>query len=109
MWPPKPKSYSYDSLKLVHKKLKFTFDVANCDRIFDELCNAGYIRCQHKIPPVEELKKKAYCKWHNVFSHATNDCNVFHRQVQSIINEGQLSLKEMQVDKNPFPVNTLEL
>jgi hypothetical protein len=26
-----------------------------------------------------------------------------------IINEGQLSLKEMQIDRNPFPINKLDL
>jgi hypothetical protein len=30
---------------------------------------------------MEELKRRAYCKWHNSFSHATNDCNVFRRQI----------------------------
>jgi hypothetical protein len=43
------------------------------------------------------------------FSHDTNDCNVFRRQVQSAINKGGLSLKEMQVGKNSFPVNTIDL
>jgi len=59
------------------------------------------------------LKRHAYCKWHNSFSHATNDCNVFRRQVQSAVDEGRLVLSEMQVDKTPFPahtnVHTLEL
>jgi hypothetical protein len=63
----------------------------------------------HTIPPLDELKRKAYYRWHNSFSHATNNCNVFHRQVQSAINEGRLSLKEMQVDKNPFSVSTIDL
>jgi hypothetical protein len=63
----------------------------------------------HTIPPLDELKRKAYCRWHNSFSHATNDCNVFCRRVQSAINEGLLSLKEMQVDKNPFVVSTIDL
>ena len=44
-----------------------------------------------------------------ILSHATNDCNVFRRQVQSAINEGRLVLSEMQIDKAPFPVHTLEL
>jgi hypothetical protein len=43
------------------------------------------------------------------YSHATDDCNVFRRQIQSAINEGHLMLHEMQVDKQPFPVNTMEL
>jgi hypothetical protein len=44
----------------------------------------------HTIPPADELKRKAYCKWNNSFSHATNDCNVFRRHIQSTINEGRL-------------------
>ena len=39
----------------------------------------------------------------------TNDCNVFRRHVQSAINEGQLVLSEMQIDKAPFSVHALEL
>jgi hypothetical protein len=46
-WPSKAKSYSYDSLKPVdknrHEEIKFTFDVAKCDKIFDELHKAGCI------------------------------------------------------------------
>jgi hypothetical protein len=57
---------------------------------------------------MEELKRRAYCKWHNSFSHATNDCNVFRRQMQSAINEGRLAFQEMQVDTHPFPVNIIE-
>ena len=41
--------------------------------------------------------------------HLMLDCNVFRRQVQSAINEGRLVLSEMQIDKAPFPVHTLEL
>jgi len=68
--------------------IKFTFDVSKCDRIFDELNRLGCIKLSHTISPIEELKRHAYCKWHNSFSHATNDCNVFRRQIQSAVNEG---------------------
>jgi hypothetical protein len=34
---------------------------------------------------------------------------VFRRQVQSAINEGRLTFHEMQVDKAPFPINTMDL
>jgi hypothetical protein len=44
----------------------------------------------------------------NSFFHATNDCNVFRRQIQLDINEGRLAFQEMQVDTQPFPVNTIE-
>ena len=52
----------------------------------------------HAIPPLEELKQHAYCKWHNSFSHATNDCNMFRRQIQSGVNESRLVVPQMQVD-----------
>ena len=63
----------------------------------------------HVIPPLEELKQRAYCKWHDSSSQATNDCNVFHRQIQSAINEGQLALHETQVDEASFPLHTIDL
>jgi len=61
------------------------------------------------IPPLEELKRRAYCKWHDSSSHATNDCNVFRRQIQSAINEGRLALHETQVDEASFPLHTNDL
>jgi hypothetical protein len=113
VWPSKAKSLTCDALKPTHKKweddIKYTLDVAKCDKIFDELHKGGHIKLSHTLPPLEELKRWAYCKWHNSYSHATNDCNVFHRQVQSAINEGRLRLKEMQVDRSPFPVNKLDM
>ena len=86
--------------------MKFTFDVSKCDRIFDELLRLGHIKINHVIPPLEELKRRAYCKFHNSYSHVTNDCNVFRCQVQSAMNEGQLIFPEMKVDKTPFHVHT---
>ena len=83
--------------------------MVKCDRIFDELHKGGYIKLSHTLPPLDEVKRRAFCKWHNSYSHATNDCNVFRRQVQSAINEGRLSLKEMQIDRQPFPINKLDL
>jgi hypothetical protein len=86
VWPSKEKSYSCSSLKPASKgrqeEIKFTFDVSKCDRIFYELLKSGNIKSTHIIPPLEELKRCAYCKFHNLFSHAINDCNVFCRQVQ---------------------------
>jgi hypothetical protein len=88
----------------------YTFDVAKCDRIFDYLLQEKQIKLPsgHVIPSPEQLKKHVYYKWYNSYSHATNDCNVFHRQVQSAINEGRLKFAEslqMKLDKDPFPAN----
>jgi hypothetical protein len=90
--------------------MRYTFNVANCDRIFDYLLQEKQIKLLsgHVIPSLEQLKKHVYCKWHSSYSHATNDCNVFHRLVQSAINEGRLKFAkspQMKLDKNPFPAN----
>ena len=94
IFPSNDKLCTCGSLKPIQKNrqdnIKFTFDVAKCDRIFDELNKLGYIKLSHAVPLLEELKRHAYCKWHNSFSHATNDCNMFRRQIQSAINEGRL-------------------
>jgi hypothetical protein len=76
--------------------------------VFDELLKNGNIKINHIVPFADELKRRAYCKWHNSFSHATNDCNVFRRQIQSAINEGRLKFQEMQVDTEPFPMNMID-
>jgi hypothetical protein len=81
--PSKAKSLTCDALKLIHKSrqddIKYMIHVAKCDKIFDELHKGGYIKISHTLPPREELKRRAYCKWHNSYSHATNDCNIFCR------------------------------
>jgi hypothetical protein len=113
VWPSKDNPSTCASLKPVrknrHEEVKFTFDVSKCDRIFDELAKAGKLKFSHTIPPNDELKRRAYCKFHNTYSHATNDCNVFRRQIQSAIDQGRLMIGIMQIDENPFPVHTLEL
>jgi hypothetical protein len=40
-----------------------------------------------------------------LISQATNDCNVFRRQIQSAINEGRLKFQE---DTEPFPMNVID-
>jgi hypothetical protein len=84
VWPSKSKASSCASLKPATKgrqgELKFTFD---------ELLKLENIKISHTMPPLDEIKRRAYCKFHNSYSHATNDCNVFRRQIQSTINEGR--------------------
>jgi hypothetical protein len=90
--------------------MHYIFNVAKCDRIFDYLLLEKQIKLlsNHIMPSLERLKKHTYCKWHNSYSYVTNDCNVFHRQVQSAIYEGRLKFVEspqMKLDKDPFLVN----
>ncbi|KAK1670865.1 hypothetical protein QYE76_059024 [Lolium multiflorum] len=64
-----------------------------------------------KIPTVQELNGKPYCKWHNSFSHTTNDCRVWRQQIQMAIEQGRLIFNQyaMKVDTHPFPaVNMVE-
>ncbi|OMO89508.1 Retrotransposon gag protein [Corchorus capsularis] len=64
----------------------------------------------HVIPPQEEIKDKKYCKYHDSWTHSTNDCTVFQNVVQEKIERGFLKFpeapkKEMQVDKDPYPAS----
>jgi hypothetical protein len=54
------------------------------------------------------VAKGKYCKWHGLFSHTTNECNYFYRQVQSVLNDDRLTLGEghkMKLDTYPFLAN----
>jgi hypothetical protein len=109
VWPEQAKSSACSSLESVQKKrqeeVKFTFNVDKCDKIFNELLKNSNIKIDYTIPLTDELKRLAYCKWHNSFSHATSDCNVFWRQIQSAINERRLKFQE---DTEPFPMNMID-
>jgi hypothetical protein len=110
VWPTKAKpsvrSHPHSTQK---EKVKFTFNITKCDKIFDELLKHGNIKLSHVIPPVEQLKGRVYCKWHGSFLYNTNDCVVFRRQIQSAINEGRLRFqKEVRIDRPPVLATTLE-
>jgi hypothetical protein len=94
------------------EEVKYMFDVSKCDKLFDILVQGGVIRLKvgHTIPPTELLAKKRYCKWHDSYSHTTNEFNYFHQQVQSTLNDGRLTLGDggnMKLDVDPFLVNTI--
>jgi hypothetical protein len=110
---PKDKPLVCSFLKLSpgrRDKVKFTFDVSKCDKLFDVLLQNKVIRLSEdhvKLTPAQ-LAKGKYCKWHGTFSHTTNECNYFHRQVQSALNDGRLMLEDggrMKLDSELFPVN----
>jgi hypothetical protein len=91
VWPAKAKSSFRSHPHSTRKeKVKFIFNIAKCDKIFDELLKHVNIKFSHIIPPVQELKGRIYCKWYGSFLHNTKDYDAFHRQIQSAINEGRL-------------------
>ena len=85
----------------------FDYDVSKTEQIFDLLLKEKQLKLSegHKFPTPQELKGRPYCKWHNSFSHTTNDCNVLRKQIQSAIEQGRLILGQykMRVDSDPFP------
>jgi hypothetical protein len=94
------------------EEMCFTFDVTKCDKLFDVLLQNNIIRLKggHVIPSADQLARKKYCKWHDSFSHTTNECNYFHRQIQSALNDGRLTLgdaHQMKLDTNPFPIDLI--
>src|SRR5664279_1827836 len=113
IWPNKAKPYICDDLKPIRKnredEFKCSFDIGKCDIIFDALLKDKVIKISHVIPSSDELRRRAYCKYHHSFSHATNDCNVFRRQIQSALNDGRLSFAGMAINQQPFPMNALDL
>ncbi|KAK1669329.1 hypothetical protein QYE76_057488 [Lolium multiflorum] len=92
----------------------FDFDVTKTEQIFDLLLAEKHIKIPegHKVPTMQELNGKPYCKWHNTFTHTTNDCRVWRQQIQMAIENGRLIFNQyaMKVDTHPFPaVNMVEL
>jgi hypothetical protein len=95
-------------------EMRYAFDVSKCDRLFDLLLRGGVIRLTrgHIIPNADILAKKIYCKWHDSYTHTTNECNYFWPQVQSAINDSRLTLGDggkIKLDMNPFPVSMVQL
>jgi hypothetical protein len=96
------------------EEMRYMFDVSKCDRLFDLLLQGGLIRLTegHVIPSTDILAKKTYCKWHDSYTHTTNECNYFRRYVQSAINDGRLTLRDggkMKLYMDPFPVGMVEI
>jgi hypothetical protein len=86
----KPINCSFLKPKLGKKEeMRFTFNVSKCDKLFDVLLQNNVIKLKggHMIPTVEQLSRKKYCKWHDLFSHITNECNYFRWQIQSALND----------------------
>ena len=92
----------------------FDFDVAKAEQIFDLLLKEKQLKLpeNHKLPTMQELQGRLYCKWHHSFTHATSDCKELHRQIQLAIEQGRLILAQhmMKVDSQSFPqANMVEL
>ncbi|CAA3006187.1 Hypothetical predicted protein [Olea europaea subsp. europaea] len=108
MAKPRP-SDKDEPIKDENKKARtFSFDITKADLIFDKLYKDKQIKLsdKHKLPSPEQVKGKKYCKWHNAWSHLTNNCLVFRHVLQDAIESGRITFedkKKIAVDENPFP------
>jgi hypothetical protein len=63
VWPTKAKPSACSSLYPVKKNqqedVRFTLNVAKCDKVLDELAKSSNIKVTHNIPPLDELKRRA--------------------------------------------------
>ena len=62
-----------------------------------------------KMPPLEQRKKRGFCKYHNFLGHKTSQCFLFRDLVQSAIQDGRLkfgvkSKTQMKIDSDPLQI-----
>lgn len=58
----------------------------------------------HKIPKEEEIKGKPYCKWHEKWTHSTNNCVNFRNLIQDYLDKGlfRIADRPMGIETSPF-------
>ena len=95
--------------QIIDTQVQYTFEVAKTEEIFDFLVKEKFITFpkDHRIPNKDELRGKAYCKYHNSWNHNTNACWGFRNFIQDRINKGILKFLDkketMTIDEDPFP------
>jgi len=60
-----------------------------------------------KIPPLEQRKKRGFCKFHGLLGHDLSRCTRFRDSIQKALDEGRLKFRDkakqpMQVDDDPL-------
>ena len=93
---------------LIHR-YSILFEVAKTKVIFDFLVKEKFITFpkDHWIPNKDELREKAYRKYHNSWNHTTNACwgfkNVIHNKINKWILKFLGKKESMAIDEDPFP------
>ena len=84
----------------------YTFDITKCDEIFDLLVKDGQliVPLNLKVPPLEQRKKRGFCKYHNFLGHKTSQCFLFRDLIQNAIKDGRMKFSDK--GKNPMKVDT---
>ena len=104
-----------DKIKIEENEA-YLFDISKVDKIFDFLVKDKQIKLpkEHKLPLMDQIQNMKYCKWHNLYSHYTNNCTIFHNVIQKALKEGRFKLVDkkgasMTIDTNPFPLTTINI
>lgn len=94
-----------------YPKRTYTFDITKCDEIFDLLVKDGQmiVPLGAKVPPLEQIKKRGFCKYHGFLGYKTSQCFLFRDLVQNAIEEGILKFgdktrSQMKIDFDPLQV-----
>jgi len=88
----------------------YTFDVTKCDEIFYLLVADGQVAVRNglKIPPLEQRKKRGFCKYLNFLGHKTSHCALFRDLVQRALNEGRLNFGDKTKPRKKVDVDPLK-
>lgn len=70
----------------------YTFNVTNCDKIFDLLVFGGQIAIPKglKTLSLEQRTKRDFCKFHNFMGHKIFQCVLFLDLMQNALKDGRL-------------------
>ena len=96
--------------QIVDTQVQYTFEVVKIEEILDFLVKEKFITFlkDHRIPNKDELRGKAYCKYHNSWNHTTNACWGFRNVIHDRINKGILKFPDkkeaMAIDEDSFPL-----
>lgn len=91
-------------------KKTYTFDVTKCDEIFDLLVAYGQVLVPlgTKVPPLEQIRKRGFCKHHNFLGRKTSQCFIFRDLIHNTLNEGRLKFVKgkphMKINYDPLQV-----
>ncbi|XP_050909590.1 uncharacterized protein LOC127123415 [Lathyrus oleraceus] len=92
-------------------KKTYTFDVTKCDEIFDLLVKDGQMIVPPgaKVPPLEQRKKRGFCKYHSFWVIKRLNVLFFRDLVQNAIQEGRLKFNDktrsqMKIDSDPLQI-----
>ena len=88
-------------------KKTYSFDVTKCDEIFDFLVKDGQmiVLPGEKMPPLDQRKKRSFCKYQAFLGHKTSQCFIFRDLVQGAIKDGRLKFADkppMKIDAKPL-------